>query len=463
LPLKSAFGKRGFRNLQGEGISGNAPVTVARRTTGFLLTTGNWLLTMLHGEIITTGTELITGQLADSNARYAARRLHQAGLTVARLTTVGDRAALIREVLEQALGRSQFIIVTGGLGPTDDDVTLPAAALALDRRLMVHDGLLDRIRRCLGERQIPWEERYARLALIPEGAQLLDPGSMVCGFALRQAGVRLFFLPGVPEEMRNLFDAFVLPVLVEAAGGGEPVVQRTLRFFGISETQLQEVVRTLPEFKPGVSVGYYPNFPENHLTLTVQGPDPAALEATLDRLTGALAREVGEALLGPLEAPLEELVGRLLTARGLSLAVAESCTGGLIGHRLTGVPGSSDYFLGGVVSYSNEAKRDLLRVPATVLERMGAVSPETARDMARGVREVFHSAVGLAVTGIAGPGGGSIAKPVGTVYVGLATDAGEDVWHYQFHGNREEIKTLTAQTALDRLRRMLKEQVAVSG
>jgi nicotinamide-nucleotide amidase len=411
---------------------------------------------MMHGEIIITGTELLTGQVADCNACYAARRLHEAGLAVSRLTTVGDRAPLIREILEQSLSRSQFIIITGGLGPTEDDVTLPAAALALERRLVVHEGLLDRIKRCLGERQIPWEERYASLALMPEGAQLLDPEGMACGFTVTHRKVRLFFLPGVPQEMRSMFDDFVLPALVAWAEPGEYRVQRTLRLFGISEAQLQGVICRIPDFQRGVTVGFYPNFPENHLSLTVRGPDRAALTAVLDRLTAVLAQEVGEALLGPEDVTLEELVGRYLKESGLTLAVAESCTGGLIGHRLTEVPGSSDYFLGGVVSYSNEAKADLLRVPEDVLAQKGAVSPETARAMARGVRETFHAAVGLAVTGIAGPSGGSVEKPVGTVYIGLATADGEDVWHYQFYGNRTEIKILTAETALDRLRRKLK-------
>lgn len=411
---------------------------------------------MIHGEIIATGTELITGQVVDCNAHYATRRLFEAGLAVARITTVGDQAPLIREVLDQALNRSQFIIVTGGLGPTEDDVTLPAAALALDRRLVVHEGLLDRIKRCLGERQIPWEERYAGLALIPEGAQLLDPGGMACGFAVQHREVRLFFLPGVPQEMRSLFDDIVLPSLVDWAAPKEYWVRRTLRLFGVSEGQLQGVICRLPDFQQGVTVGYYPNFPETHLSLTVRGADRTALNASLDRLTDTLAQEVGEALLGSDEATLEELVGRALKERGLTLAVAESCTGGLIGHRITNVAGSSDYFLGGVVSYGNEAKQDVLRVPADVLAQKGAVSPETARDMARGVRETFHAGVGLAVTGIAGPSGGSPTKPVGTVYIGLATSDGEDVWHYRFYGNRCQIKTLTAETALDRLRRKLK-------
>ena len=411
---------------------------------------------MWQGEIITTGTELVTGRVGDFNARYAARRLHEVGLTVRRITILGDQAPGFQETLQQALVGSQFIIITGGLGPTEDDITVAAAAQALGLKLFQDEGLLKRIRRCLEEQQIPWEDRYAKLAVIPEGSLVLDPGGAACGFALKHQDVRLFFLPGVPKEMRQLFDAFVLPALVEFSGGGEGVAQRTLRLFGIAETQLQQVVSRLPEFQQGVTVGFYPNFPENHLTLTVRGQDRGALEAALDRLTGALAREVGDVLLGPEETPLEELAGRLLQEQGLTLAVAESLTGGLIGHRVTNVPGSSDYFLGGVVTYSNEAKMDLLRVPGEVLAQSGAVSAETARAMALGVKEVFHASLGLSVTGIAGPGGGSLEKPVGTVYFGLATPGGVEVWHYLFHGNREEIKILSAQTALDRLRRVLK-------
>jgi len=410
----------------------------------------------MQGEIIATGTELISGRVADLNARYAARRLQEAGLTLQRITFIGDEPPLLQEILCQALSRSRFIIITGGLGATEDDLTVPAAAEALGLPLIEDEALLNRLRHFLEERQIPWVARYARFALLPRGAVALDPEGMACGFALKHGEVRLYFLPGVPNEMRALFDAFVLPRLVEWAGDGKVVAQRTLRLFGISETQLQEVVSKIPEFQQGVSVGYYPNFPENHLTLTVHGRDRQELDKTLNRLTAALAREVNDVLLGPEEIPLEELVGRQLRARGFTLALAESCTGGLIGHRVTSVAGSSDYFLGGVVSYSNEAKVDLLGVPPEVLAQFGAVSPETARDLALGAQAAFGADLGLAVTGIAGPGGGSPEKPVGTVYIALATPDEVEVWHYLFHGNREAIKILSAETALDRLRRKLK-------
>ena len=410
----------------------------------------------MRGEIIATGTELLTGRVSDFNARYAARRLYEAGMKVQRITILGDEPALFREILLRALGRSQFLIITGGLGATEDDVTVAAAAEALGLPLVPDEALLDRLRRIMEERQVPWLERYGRLALIPQGAVMLDPRGVACGFALQHQDVQLFFLPGVPAEMRGLFDACVLPRLLESAGELGCLAQRTLRLFGISETHLHEVVSQIPEFQEGVSVGYYPNFPENHLTLTVHGPDPQALEEALDRLTAALAREVDDVLLGPEEAPLEELVGRQLKAGGLTLALAESCTGGLIGHRITSVAGSSDYFLGGVVSYSNEAKVALLGVREEGLVQHGAVSRETARDMALGAQGAFGADLGLAVTGIAGPSGGSPEKPVGTVYIALAMLEEVEVWHFLFHGNREAIKILSAETALDRLRRKLK-------
>ena len=410
----------------------------------------------MQGEIITTGTELITGRVGDFNARYAARRLHEAGLRVQSITILGDNAPLFQDSLTQALARSQFIIITGGLGPTDDDLTVAAAAQALNLRLFEDETLLARIRRCLEERGLPWENRYARLAQIPEGAMVLDPGASACGFSLKHQGAWLFFLPGVPKEMQLLFDSFVLPFLVGFAAGGDFMRQRTLRLFGMSETQLQEAVNKLGEWQEGVCVGFYPNFPENHLTLTLRGQDPQALEADLDRLTAALSREVGEVLLGPEAATLEELVGRRLRDQDLTLAVAESCTGGLICHRLTNVPGSSDYFMGGVVTYSNLAKMDLLRVAGETLEQNGAVSEAVAQAMALGVKEIFHTPLGLAVTGIAGPTGGSVDKPVGTVWIGLATAAGVEAKQYRFHGSREEIKALSAQTALDWLRMELK-------
>ncbi len=242
-----------------------------------------------QGEIITTGNELISGRVADINARYAARRLSEAGLGVQAITILGDAAPLLQETLRLALGRSRFVIVTGGLGPTEDDITAAVAAGVLGRPLRSDDYLLARIKACLTARGLPWEEKYARLALIPEGAGILDPGGSACGFFLCHEGVWLYFLPGVPREMQYLFDHFVLPPLLQSAAGGEAVCSRTLRFFGLKEVELEELCQQLGREQDQLTVGYYPRFPENLLTLTLRGGEKNELEQRLDTLTRTLA------------------------------------------------------------------------------------------------------------------------------------------------------------------------------
>lgn len=402
------------------------------------------------GEIICTGNEIISGRVADLNARYAAARLHEAGLKIQSITFLGDNADQFQETLARGLDRSRFIIVTGGLGPTEDDITAAAAASVLNVPLHEDESLLRCLRECFKKRGRPWEDRFARLAQVPQGACILDPQASACGFSLQHRDTWLYFLPGVPREMRLLFDTYVLPPLLQIAAGGEAVCQRTLRFFGLHETELENLIHRLGRCHEGLCVGYYPNFPENHLTLTIRGPKPQALEAALDELTRHLAAQSGDTYLGSV--PLEENVGQLLRERRLTLAVAESCSGGLICHRLTNVAGSSDYFLGGLVTYSNQAKIDLLQVPSATLQAHGAVSAPTAQAMALGAAACFRADLALAVTGIAGPTGGSPEKPVGTVFMGLVSPQGVKTRHCLFYGSREEIKILTAQTALDWLR-----------
>jgi nicotinamide-nucleotide amidase len=404
------------------------------------------------GEIICTGNEIISGRVADVNARYAAARLHEAGISVQSLTFLGDAAPLFQETLVRGLARSRFIIITGGLGPTADDITAEAAAAVLQLPLHQDEYLVQRLRECFKARGLTWEDRFARLALVPRGACILDPQGTARGFYLKHQDTWLYFLPGVPREMQLLFDNYVLPPLLQIAAGGEAVCQRTLRFFGLHETELESLLHRVCQLHEGLSAGFYPNFPENHLTLTVRGPKSQAVQATLDNVTRDLLVQTGDAYLGAVDETLEQSVGRLLRARQLTLAVAESCSGGLICHRLTNVPGSSDYFPGGMVTYSNQAKMDLLHVPSDILQAHGAVSAPTARYMAQGVLRQFKAAMGVAVTGIAGPTGGSPDKPVGTVFMGLATPQGVKTRHCLFSGSREEIKILTAQTALDWLR-----------
>lgn len=409
----------------------------------------------MQGEIIITGNEIMTGQVAEVNARYAARRLHESGIPLTCITMLGDGAPLFGEVLHRAISRSRFVIITGGLGPTDDDMTVAQAAEVLDLELVQDEDMLTRIRRRLEARGFAWHPRYGKLAFMPKGATILDSGRAACGFSLKYRDSLLFFLPGVPPEMRLLFEEGVLPVLTATAGKPGQMVQRSLRLFGKMEIEVQQAVHAIEKEAPGVDVGFYPVFPEIHLTLTARGPERAALEARLDRFIAALQRQVGDILLGVDGALLEEVVGRSLRQRHMTLGVAESCSGGLICHRLTNISGSSDYFQGGVVTYSNRAKMDLLGVAGDILEQKGAVSPETAAAMAQGVKELFHADFGLAVTGIAGPTGGTPDKPVGLVFMGLAGPKGVDTRCHQFPGDRERVKIMTAETALDWLRREL--------
>jgi nicotinamide-nucleotide amidase len=383
----------------------------------------------MQGEIILTGTELMTGQVAEVNARYAGRRLHESGLSLQCITMLGDGAPLFGEVLHRALGRSRFVIITGGLGPTDDDMTVAQAADVLNLRLVQDEAMLARMRRRLEERGFAWEPQYGKMALMP----------------------------------RLLFESGVLPVLTAMAGKTGHLAQRTLKLFGKMEVEVQQAVHALGKDLEGIEVGFYPNFPEVHLTLTARGPEQASLEEKLDQFVAALSREVGEVLLGTDGAPLEEVVGRHLRRQGQTLAVAESCTGGLICHRLTDISGSSDYFQGGVVTYSNQAKIDLLRVSSHTLAQKGAVSADTAATMALGVKELFHADYGLAVTGIAGPTGGTPEKPVGLVFMGLSDKNGVESRRHQFPGDRDMIKTLTAENALDWLRRKLLTSPGNSG
>jgi len=410
----------------------------------------------MRGEIITIGDELITGRVPDQNAHYLSSRLSSLGLVVTSISTVGDVPGDILEVLGRAVGRSDFILICGGLGPTEDDITTEVAAKFLKCPLVLNTWLLEYIKQSLTRRGLPWVDAYEKLALMPEGARLIDPQGTACGFYCRHQEVPLFFLPGVPEEVRYLAESKVLPLLLSYDREPAVVRQRLYKIFGLAEARIGELLEGLAGREEGVLLGYYPNFPENHVSVTIRGRTVGQTEEALERL----GREV-EAVLAPYVvardgASLEEAVGRVLTERGLTLAVAESCTGGLIGHRLTSVSGSSAYFERGVVAYSNRSKIALLGVRPEVLERYGAVSAETARAMAEGARTSSGASLGLATTGIAGPTGGTPDKPVGTVYIALDSGKGAEAEHFLFPGDRAQVKMLTAETALARLLRFLK-------
>lgn len=417
----------------------------------------------MRGEIITIGNELTTGRTVDLNAWYAAGRLTACGLHVTRITSVGDEHPMVAEALVRAMENSNFVIITGGLGSTDDDMTSEIAAQALKRPLALHRQMFELIKSHVEARGMKMTPSFEKMAWMPDGSRVINPGGTACGFSIVEDRVRLYFLPGVPDQMRYLMDKFVIPEMLSVYKTLPVMRQRILRLYGINEPAIAEAFKGLRGETGEVVLGFYPCFPENHITLSLRGQTEETVTGELYRVEKEIRQLFGPYIFASGNETMEEVVGKSLIGKKLSLAVAESCTGGMIGQRLTNVPGSSEYFLGGVVAYSNEAKASLLRVLPETLERHGAVSDEAAKEMAFGVKGLMGADIGLSVTGIAGPGGGTKQKPVGTVILGFAV--GEQVFtgKYRFWGTREQVRLNTSTMALDWLRRYLDEDPFLSG
>lgn len=409
----------------------------------------------MKGEIITIGNELISGRVLDLNAWYAAGRLTASGLKVTRVTTVGDDPEKLSSAIRDAVEQSQFVIITGGLGATEDDITNEIAAKTLNRPLCLDREMLEQIKEYVQLRGMRMSASLEKMARMPQDAKPLNPKGNVCGFSLVENKVRLYFLPGVPDQMRYLLDEFVLPEILTHCKTLPVLRHRLLKLYGLSEPKIAEVLKKLPEKPDKIILGFYPHFPENHVTISLRGEDESTVIKELDKMEKEIRELLGSYIFATGTQSMEAVVGELLRRKGLSISVAESCTGGLIGNLLTDVPGSSDYFLGGAVVYSNTAKVELLDVSPATIEAHGAVSDQTVREMSGGVRVKFGSAIGVGVTGIAGPEGGTSEKPVGTVHVGLATEKEMFSRKYRFWGTRKQVKLNTAMMALDWVRRYL--------
>jgi nicotinamide-nucleotide amidase len=409
----------------------------------------------MNCEIITIGDELTSGKVPDVNSQYACGRLIDAGLRVTRITSLGDDQQTVSVEIEQAMRRGGFVIVTGGLGSTVDDITSEIAAAAFQRKLVRHSEVYRSLLRYVDETGTKLNRPLEKLAMLPEGAEPLDPHGNTCGFEIEAGDAVFFFLPGVPEQMRSLMDRSVIPRISRASGPLERLFQRVLKLYGISEFRIAEMLDDLQRSEPDVIFGFYPRFPEIHVTFSFRGVEEEQAQEILERVQNAACSLLGNFVFAVGDRSMSHVVGELLRGKGLSVALAESCTGGLIGHLLTNEAGSSEYFKGGCVVYSNEAKMDLLGVKPDTLDAYGAVSGPSAREMASGACERFRADLGIAVTGIAGPGGGSIEKPVGTVYLGLCSGKELFSGSYRFRGVRGRIKTDAAMMALDWIRRYL--------
>lgn len=409
----------------------------------------------MYGEIITIGNELSSGRTLDLNSWYAAGRLTASGLRVTRITSVGDDHKMVSDALKRAVEASRFVIVTGGLGSTDDDITNEIVAQALNRPLCLDQQMLKQIKDHARARKIKITSSLEKMAWMPEGSRMLNPEGTACGFSLIEKEVHLYFLPGVPDQMRYLMDKIVLPEILSRYKTLPIMRQRILKLYGLNEPGIAEIFKKIQGKTGNIVFGFYPRFPENHITISLRGQDEPTVTKELDRVEMEVRRLVGSYIFAAGDQNMEEVVGHLLLEKNLSISVAESCTGGLIGHRLTSVPGSSSYFHGGVVVYSNQSKVDLLRVDPRTLETHGAVSERTVEEMARGVKDRIKTDLGLAVTGIAGPDGGTRQKPVGTVHVGLAARGKTFSREYRFWGNRGQVKLNSSMMALDWVRRYL--------
>ena len=410
---------------------------------------------MLTAEIIAVGSELLTPEKTDTNSLWLTEKLMNIGIEVKLKTIVGDDEARLEETIRDAMKRSDVVISTGGLGPTEDDVTRHVSARAAGRELVYHEELEAHLRerfRAWG-REMP--EINKRQAFVIEGAAILpNPNGSAVGMMLEDGGKFLIVLPGPPREMQPMFENNVLEILRSVAGNVS-VVRRVLRVSGMGESAVDEVIAPIYKTYESVqtSILFSRTEIEVHLFAAADSEEEGA--KVLDELAAKLASALGPALFAMNGETMEEVVGSLLKKHNRTVSVAESCTGGLIGMRLTDVAGSSAYFLEGVVTYSNEAKKRALGVPSEILETYGAVSPQTAEAMAVGMRERAGTDYAIAVTGIAGPDGGTKDKPVGTVFVGYADENGARSLRLNLPGDRYLIRWRSSQAALDYLRRRI--------
>jgi nicotinamide-nucleotide amidase len=408
---------------------------------------------MLKAEIIAIGSELLTPYRTDTNSLWLTERLNSVGIEVKAKTVVGDDEPRLEEAIKDALRRSDAIISTGGLGPTEDDITRKVFARVTGRQLLVDYDVLAEIRQRFASRGYQMTPNNERQALIPKGAIVLpNPNGTAPGIKINQEGKLIVLLPGPPREMKPMFDDYVRLDL-ERMSRGIRISTRTLKVTGLGESAMDDLIAPLYRqySNPTTTILFTDSDLEIHLTAKAETTERADLLA--EELADKLADKLGNYLYSTSGESMEEVVGHRLALKGYSLATAESCTGGLIAERITRVPGSSQYFLGGVVSYTVAAKSALLGISRDLIEKRGVVSGDVAEAMARAVKELFGSTIGLSITGVAGPGGGTDETPVGTVYVGIADDVGANNRRMILPGDRHLIRWRASQAALEMVRR----------
>ncbi len=415
--------------------------------------------------VLSIGTELTRGELVNSNAAWLSAGLTDLGFEVVEHDVVDDDQDRIIAALERLAKFADVIVCTGGLGPTTDDLTTVAVAAALGVGLVRDEASLDHIRRRFERLGRPMSDSNAKQADFPEGSTVLaNPVGTAAGFEAKVHNARAYFMPGVPHEMKRMFDEQVVPRIRDIAPNDSHQIR--FRTFGSPESVVGEKLAGVEEAFPGVTIGYRAHFPEIEVKVLARMPGPASrrpgdvlpvdpqavVRELAERAAAEVAVRLGDIVYGDGDDTFAGVVGRALRTRGWTLAIAESCTGGLVGHMITKEPGASDYLLLDAVTYANSAKQSVLGVDEDVLRGHGAVSPECAARMAEGARRVSGSDVALAITGIAGPGGASDNKPVGLVFFAIATKDGTEVKERRFNGERLWIQTLASYVGLQMIK-----------
>jgi nicotinamide-nucleotide amidase len=406
--------------------------------------------------ILSTGDELTTGKVVDTNSAFIADRLFSMDIKVAAVLKVGDDREKLLWAMRQAAGLGEIVIGTGGLGPTADDLTSEVVAEFLGCPLVQNEEIAAALKKRFEARGIPWTTNNLKQALFPQGAEILpNPVGTAPGFRVSLGENKsLSWLSGVPQEMTAMFDQTVMPWIIALRGDQDQIFSHAFKVYGLTESKLDELVKPVG-LEPGIKLSFRAHYPDLTLRVTLAGAGEE--QRRFIETCKTIRLILGSHIYAEGDTTLEERVGQLLSERHRTLALAESCTGGLISHRITGIAGSSAYYLGGVTSYANEVKMKLLGVGATTLEKYGAVSRETALEMSRGIRERTGADFGLSVTGVAGPSGGTAEKPVGTVWISIAQAKQHEAKLFRFHGDRERIIRATSQAALNWLRLAISE------
>lgn len=407
-------------------------------------------------ELISTGTELLLGQIRNSNAQYLAVRLAELGINVFFQTTVGDNPIRMEQVFRQALYRSDIIITTGGLGPTMGDITKMVSACVFGRPLVLHEQSWAQIRVYFEQRGLYISDNNIRQAMMPQGAIVLpNSRGTAPGVILEKGGKLIINLPGPPHEMQGMFEDEVVPYLVNRFKLHRMIRSRVLHCIGIGEATLDEEIKELLKQQDNPTIALLASDGEIHVRITACSSGMDTADELLDTVEHKIRLKLGDYIYGVNDDTLAKVIGDLLSASNYTIACAESCTGGMLSSYLTDVPGSSRYFMQGIVSYSNEAKVQQLGVNNATIQQFGAVSEQTVREMAEGMRKIATTDFAIATTGIAGPGGATEDKPAGLVFIGLATPERLIVRQFLFQGERDFIRKRTVKAALEMLRRSL--------